>query len=135
MSALYDSAREGYLAGNYDADADDLRAVLVNVSGVGTLYTFSAAHSVMTSVPAASRIGTPVSLAGKTVTAGVLDATDTTLVAVTGDTCEAIIIFNEGGGTDATRELVAYIDGISVTPNGGNITIVWDSGANRIFKL
>jgi hypothetical protein len=130
-SALYDKAREQFLAGNYDADADDLRAVLIDVAD----YTFSAAHEFMSSVAAASRVGTPVALASKTVTAGVLDAADTTLVSVAGDPCEAIIIFNEGGGTDATRELICYIDGISVTPNGGNITIVWDSGANRIFKL
>jgi hypothetical protein len=134
-SALYDKAREEYLAGNYDFDGDDVRAIIVNISGTGTLYTFSAAHVFMTSINAASRIGTPVSLASKTVTGGVADAADTTLVAVSGDSCEAIVLFNEGGGTDATRELIAYIDGISVTPNGGNITIVWDNGANKIFKL
>lgn len=134
-SALYDKAREEYLAGNYDFDGDDVRMVLVNVSGAGTLYTFSAAHTVMTSVNAASRISTPVALASKTVTNGVADAADATATSVSGDTCEALILFNEGGGTDATRELIAYIDGFTVTPNGGNITAVWDNGANKIFKL
>lgn len=130
MSALYDSAREGYLAGTYDFDADDVRAVLIDSAD----YTFSAAHDFLNDVASGARVGTPVALTGKTTTAGVADANDTTLTSVTGDPCEAIILFNHTG-SDATAELVAYIDGISVTPNGGNITIVWDSGANRIFKL
>lgn len=130
MSALYDKAREQYLAGNYDFDGDDVRAVLIDSAD----YTFSAAHDFLDDVPSAARVGTPVALAGKTVTAGVADANDTTLTSVTGDPCEAIILFNHTG-SDATAELICHIDGISVTPNGGNITIVWDSGANKIFKL
>ena len=38
----------------------------------------------------------------------------------------------------STSQLVAYIDtatGLPVTPNGGNIQIVWDTGANKIFAL
>ena len=41
-------------------------------------------------------------------------------------------------GTEATKDLIAFIDtatGLPCTPNGGNINVVWDSGANRIFKL
>jgi hypothetical protein len=42
-------------------------------------------------------------------------------------------------GSDATARLIAYIDtassGLPVTPNGGDIVVQWDSGANRIFKL
>ncbi len=43
---------------------------------------------------------------------------------------------NRRGGID--ERLVAYIDsatGLPVIPNGGDITITWDSGANRIFAL
>ena len=59
---------------------------------------------------------------------------------VTGDPCEALIIYKHTG-TDATSRLIAYIDtvtgpaALSVTPNGGDITIVFDNGANKIFKL
>jgi hypothetical protein len=41
-------------------------------------------------------------------------------------------------GSAATNRLIAYIDtatGLPVTPNGANITAVWDNGANKIFKL
>ncbi len=45
------------------------------------------------------------------------------------------------GGADVAataQRLIAYIDtatGMPVTPNGGDITIAWDNGANKIFKL
>jgi hypothetical protein len=36
------------------------------------------------------------------------------------------------------QRLIAYIDtatGLPVTPNGQNITVSFDNGSNRIFKL
>jgi hypothetical protein len=61
-----------------------------------------------------------------------------TFTAVTGDPCEAIVIWQDTG-VESTSRLIAYIDtassGLPVTPNGGDITIAWDSGANKIFKL
>ena len=41
-------------------------------------------------------------------------------------------------GTEATSPLIAYIDtatGLPITPNGGDIIVVWDDGANKIFRL
>lgn len=78
-------------------------------------------------------------MSGKTKTDGVADADDITWTAVTGDPCEAVVYYKHTG-SDATARLIAYIDavntgGLSVTPNGGNITLVHDSGANKIFKL
>ena len=38
----------------------------------------------------------------------------------------------------AAQRVIAFIDtatGLPVTPNGGDITITWDNGANKIFKL
>jgi hypothetical protein len=35
-----------------------------------------------------------------------------------------------------SNELICAIDGFSaVTPNSGDISVTWDSGANLIFKL
>ena len=50
---------------------------------------------------------------------------------------EALVLWVDTG-TPATSFLIAYFDtvtGLPVTPNGGDIQIVWDSGANKIFKL
>ena len=56
---------------------------------------------------------------------------------MTGVSVEALVIYQDSG-VSATSRLIAYIDtatGLPVTPNGGNITVTWDNGANRIFKL
>lgn len=74
---------------------------------------------------------------------GVCDASDTVFSAVSGDQAEVIIIWKDGGGGGVTQSgttdlLIAYIDtatGLPVTPNGADITVVWDNGANKIFKL
>jgi hypothetical protein len=70
-----------------------------------------------------------------TVTDGLFDADDVTLVAVAGDVSEALIIYIHTG-VESTSRLVAYIDsatGLPITPNGGNINIVWN--ASGIFQL
>ena len=38
----------------------------------------------------------------------------------------------------SAQRVVAWIDtatGLPVTPNGGDITVSWDNGTNKIFKL
>lgn len=129
-SALYDKGREGFLDGSIDWDTDTIKCVLIDSAD----YTFSAAHDFLDDVPSGARVGTAQTLASKTVTSGVADAADVTFTAVTGDPVEAIVIWKDTG-SEATSRLIAYIDGISVTPNGGNITVAWDAGASRIFKL
>lgn len=133
-NALYDKGREGFLSGDIDWDANDIRAILIDTAD----YTVDlAAHDNLDDVPAAARVAASGSLAGKTVTAGVADANDVTFTNVTGDTVEAVILYQHTG-TESTSRLIAYIDsgsGLPVTPNGGTVTVAWDNGANRIFKL
>ena len=126
MSALYDSARQGFLTGDIDWLVDDIRVVLVDSAD----YTFSAAHTALASVPVAGRVAVSGSLTGKTATAGVADADDVSIAGVVGDSVEALVLYRHTDGA-----LVAYIDGLSLTPNGGVVTISWDAGPNRIFKL
>lgn len=106
-------------------------------------YTYSAAHDFLDDVPSGARIGTPVALASKTTAGGVFDAADVTFAAVpagssTASAAEALIIYNDSPSTEATKNLIAYIDaatGLPVTPNGGDITVTWDNGASKIFAL
>lgn len=134
-SGLYDKGREGFLDGSIDWDTDDVRAILVDTGAYTVNLT---THDFLDDVPGGARIAVSAALAGKTVTSGVADANDVTFTAVTGASIEAIVIYKHTG-TDATSRLIAYIDsassGLPVTPNGGDITIQWDSGANKIFKL
>lgn len=98
-------------------------------------YTYSSAHD-MWDDASAGVVGTPQTIGSKTYANGLLDGADVTFTAVTGDPCEALILFLDTG-TPSTSRLVAYIDtgvtGLPVTPNGGDITVTWN--ASGIFQL
>jgi hypothetical protein len=133
-TALYDKGREGFLDGTIDWDTDNIRAILVDAAD----YTVNfSTDDNLDDIPSGARVATSGNLSGKTVTAGVADADDVTFTAVTGDVCEAVVLYQHTG-TESTSRLIAYIDnatGLPVTPNGGNITVSWSNGASRIFKL
>ena len=131
-SALYTPFKVLLLGGDIDLASDTIKAVLIDTAD----YTFSAAHDFYNDASAGA-VGTPQTIANVTITGGVFDGDDVTFTSVTGDQCEAIVIYKDTGNT-ATSPLIAYIDsatGLPVTPNGGDITITWDSGANKIFSL
>jgi hypothetical protein len=97
---------------------------------------YSSAHDMYDDVVAAN-VGTTQRITGPTVTTGTFDGGDVTYTAVTGDQCEALIIYRHNSGANSTWRLVAYIDtsvtGLPVTPNGGDISVVWN--ASGIFTL
>ncbi len=133
-NALFDKAREGFLAGEINWNTDAIKAVLIDAAD----YTVNlATHQFLSDIPAAARVATSGALSGKTVAAGVADAGDFTFPAVSGDPAEALVLYQDTG-TAGTSRLIAYIDtatGLPVTPNGGDINVAWDDGANKIFKL
>ena len=133
-NALYDKGRQGFLDGSIDWDTDVIKALLIDSAD----YTVNlATHQFLNDIPPAARVATSAALSGKTATNGVADANDLTFTAVTGDPSEALVIYKDTG-TEGTSRLIAYIDtatGLPVTPNGGDINVAWDNGANKIFKL
>lgn len=133
-SAIYDKARKAFLDADIDMLDDTIKAILVDSAD----YTIDLAnHDFLDDIPAAARVGSAVTLANKTTTAGVFDADDITFTGVSGDQFEYIIIYKHTG-TESTSNLIACIDtatGLPCTPNGSDITVTWDSGANKIFKL
>lgn len=125
-NAVYPKYMEAVIqASSGSSLAGTLKAALVDTD----TYTYSAAHDFYDDV-SAGVVGTPQTIGSKTYTAGLLDGTGVTYTAVTGDPCEAIIIFLDTG-TPSTSRLVAYLDtgvtGLPVTPNGGDITITWNA--------
>jgi len=133
-NSLYDRGRQGFLAGEIDWDANDIRLILVDEAD-DTIDL--AVDEDLADRAAGARVATSGAFGTKTTTAGVADAADVTLTSVTGDVSESIDLYQHTG-TEATSLLIANIDtatGLPVTPNGGNITVQWDSGANKIFKL
>lgn len=133
-NALFDKGREGFLDGSIDWDTDAIKCVLVDH---GTDTPVPSTDQNLSDIAAGARVATSGNLSTKTVTAGVADADDVTFTSVSGASCESIVIYKDTG-TASTSRLIAFIDtatGLPVTPSGGNITITWDNGANKIFKL
>lgn len=125
-SALYPIGKKAILDADIDLLVDTIKAVLVDT---GT-YTYSAAHDFLNDL--SGTVGTAQTLGTKSTTSGTFDAADVTYTAVTGNSVEAIVIYKDTGNS-ATSNLIAYIDGISVTPNGGDITVAWN--ASGIFSI
>jgi hypothetical protein len=135
-NALYDSARESFLGADIDWLADNIKVCLVRGYTADT-----ATHDFLDDVTGAGGgtiVATSANLANKTATDGVADADDVTLSTVpSGAACAHLVIYKDTGSV-ATSNLIAVIDtatGLPLTPNGGDVTIAWDSGENRIFRL
>lgn len=131
-NAIYPKYKEGILqsAANTNLSSGTVKAALVDT---GT-YTYSSAHQFLSSLTGV--VGTAVTLGSKTLTNGTFDAADATWTAVSGATAEAIVLYVDTG-VAGTSPLVAFLDtgytGLPVTPNGGDITVVWN--ASGIFTL
>lgn len=140
-NTLFVHGRQGFLDGSIDWDTDGIRVALID-HGVDTPNTtldslttaLSAGAFVKISDEAEAGTGFLTGLlTTKTTTSGIADAADVTLTAVSGNSVESIILFKA-----STSRLIAYIDtatGLPLTPNGGDVTIAWDSGASKIFML
>lgn len=133
-NALYDKGRQKFLEGGIAWLTDNIKAILVDTA----LYTVDLAlDDFLDDVPVGSRVQISANLTGKDATDGVADAADEVFGSVSGATVEAIVIYRDSG-VEGTSELIAYIDsatGLPVTPNGGDITVQWDNGVDKIFKL
>ncbi len=133
-NVLFDKGREGFLDGSIDWDTDTIKLVCVDH---GVDVPLPASDAFFSDILAGARIATSAAFTNRQVTSGVADAADVTLTAVTGASFESIVIYKDTG-TETTSRLIAFIDtatGLPCTPNGGDITIQWDNGANKIFKL
>lgn len=142
-NALFDPGREGILDGTISASVGVIKVILVRG------YTFSAAHKFVSDVTGAGGtiVATSAALGTKTFTSGVFNAANlspTWAAVATGTACSCYIIVQTSavtGGADVAataQRVIGFIDtatGLPVTPNGGDITVTWDTGANKIFKL
>ncbi len=133
-SGLYDLGRKAFLDADIDLLVDDIKVILIDSDDYSENL---ATDEFLSDIAAAARVATSGNLAGKSTTAGVFDANDITFTAVAGDQCEALVIY-EDTGVEATSRLICFIDNAAefpITPNGGDIDVLWDSGANKIFKI
>ena len=133
-NALYGLGREKFLAGDLDWDAHAIDVFLIDAADYAKNLT---TDEFLAIIGAPARVAQFSDLLSKTTTLGVADAADFSFTSVSGDVSEELVI-DRDTGAEATSPLIANIDtatGLPITPNGGNIDVVWDAGANRIFKL
>jgi len=140
-NVLFAKAKQGFLDGSIDLDTAVIKASPIRG------YTYSSSHSSVADVTGAGGTlhGTAATLASKTVTDGVFDAADVTYTALASNaTNHGILIYQASavtGGADvaaASQRAIAYLDtgtNLPFQPNGGDITVAWDSGASKIFAL
>lgn len=134
-SSHYNLALQEFWKGTIgDVTTLTIKCRLMRVSA----YTFSQSHQFASSLPAA--LVTDVTLGSKTANGagsdpGCFDAADATFVSVpAGAAIDCLAVFKDTG-TPASSNILFYIDGFTVTPNGGDITIQWQNTNPFIAKL
>lgn len=127
-AALYDKGRNAFATAGINWTSDTIKVALC-----GSGYSADMSNDQYYS--SVSGVITTVALANKTAAAGVVDADDVTTGSLsTGSTLTQLVIYKDTG-TASTSPLIARIDVTSTPTNGGTITVQWDNGSNKIFKL
>jgi hypothetical protein len=88
-------------------------------------------------IPGGAIVATSGNLSSVTITGGTANAANVTFSSVTGAQCSYIGMYKDTG-TSSTSPLILLLDtatNLPVTPNGGDITVQWDTGTNKIFTL
>jgi hypothetical protein len=133
-NTLFDFARKRFLDAQINWNDDTIKVILVDT---GAYTPNTATHQYLSDISGSAIIAGPVTITGKSTTGGAADGNDVTFTAVSGASIEAIVIYKEGVDA-ASSPLIAYIDtatGLPITPNGGDIIVTWDNGANKIFRV
>jgi len=119
-NALYDTGRAAFLGADVDWLADNIKLALIdNADYTVNLSTHDFFNDVATDLTPSGGSDALVAISGnlasKTATAGVADAADVTLTAVSGDVSESLVIFKDSGAV-ATSQLICYIDSATGLP-------------------
>ena len=131
-NSLYDKAREAFITGGINLLTDDIKVILVDDDG----YTFSEGHQYVSEVPVAARVQVSAPLEDKSALNGVFDAADVTFEELVGPSIEAVILYKDTG-VESSSPLILWIDegNLPIVPNGGDVTLKWSDGPNRIFRI
>lgn len=133
-NALYTKGREKFLTGAISFSSDNIKILLIDA---GSYTPNLSTDEFLSDIAGGARVATSGNLASKTTTGGTADAADVTFTAVSGNQCSYIGMYKDTGSA-ATSPLILLIDtatNLPVTPNGGDITVQWDNGSNKIFTL
>lgn len=128
---FYPKAGERLLSGALPLDSAPLKAVMLPAS-----YVYSASHENLQDLGAVT--GTAVSLAGVSVTGGVLDADDVDFGLVpAGPEVGSVAIYQDTGSADTSLLVLHLTDvvGFPMTPNGSGMVVQWSNAASKIVSL
>lgn len=140
-NALFSTAAQGFIDGSIDLDTATIKVGFVRG------YTFSATNTFVSDVTGAGGVfnGTAVALAAISVTNGVFDDANDSLITTTASAVNhGILIFQSSavtGGADvaaSAQRVICYLDtgtGLPVQPGTGATRITWDNGTNKILKV
>jgi hypothetical protein len=132
-NALYDTGRNAFLLGQINWSSNSFKVVLLSSAYSVNLAT----HQYLSDITAGARVGTSSALTTSTPGAGVANASNITLTAVTGSQITQFVIYRDTG-TEGTSQLIAYFDtatNLPIQPNGGDITVQWSTDSSKIYKL
>jgi len=133
-SAFQNITLASFLTGGINLSSDTIKVRLNRTSA----HAFSQSDDFLNDLAAA--IVADVTLGSKAVATtssdgGTFDAADAVFTAVpAGAAIDSLYIYKDTG-VSTTSPIIAYIDGFSVTPNGGDITIQWQATNPFIFKI
>lgn len=136
---LTNTGREGFLVASHGWKAGSVPGTWVPYI-VGSMGNAAAGIVFLSDITSAVWRARGTYLANKTTASGIADADDTTLAGVGSAgsaTAVYIVLVNETGASQSSL-VGAVIDtasGLPFLPNGGDVQIQWDNGANKIFKL
>lgn len=124
---FYPKYIEHITSGDLNWGSNTIKVALLKAS-----HTPNSAHDAYDDV-SADVVGTPETLTGKTNTNGQLNADDVVFTALTGLAVGKMVIYKDSGtpSTSYLHCLIDDYDGISFTPDGTNVTIVWPSYIGR----
>jgi hypothetical protein len=133
-NSIYKKGRQYFLEGAIAYLSDNIKTALLDA---GSYTPNLSTDDNLDDIAGGARVATSGNLASKSSTDGTADAADITFSAVTGAQCSYIVMYKDSG-TESSSHLMILIDtatNLPVTPNGGDITIQWDNGTNKIFTL
>jgi hypothetical protein len=132
-NAVFPAALSGFLSGEVDVNTAAIKVALVRG------YTYDSNDVFMSDITGGGGTvhATSTALTSVTTTGGAFDAGDVVMTGVSANgSNHALIVFQASavtGGADvaaSAQRVIAYIDtgtGFPIVPNGGNVSIVWDS--------
>lgn len=135
-NAIYAKALEAFGNGDISWRDDAFVAILVDTD----VYAVDLAnHDFLADIPSGARLAVSADLTGKTNVGGVLDADDAAFTGITVTDAEvAVLVQKVGALVESTSRLVAFLDTVSGLPlsiTGGDATLRWSNGADKILKL